>query len=118
FMLMPFMSVFMVHNIGLPVDKLPLLYVITGAFSIVSGPLIGRASDSLGKFKVFSFGCAVTVVMVVIYTHLHLSPFWVLGMTVGVLQVGFFPRMPPPPPLMPALRPPADRGSYMSISSS
>jgi predicted MFS family arabinose efflux permease len=118
FMLMPFMSVFMVHNIGLPVDKLPLLYVITGAFSIVSGPLIGRASDALGKFKVFSFGCVVTIVMVVIYTHLHLSPFWVLVATVVVLQVGIFSRMISASALMSALPKPADRGSYMSISSS
>src|ERR1700691_4204135 len=118
FMLMPFMSVFMVHNIGLPVDKLPLLYVITGAFSIVSGPLIGRASDALGKFKVLSFGCAVTIVMVVIYTHLHLSPFWVLVATVVVLQIGIFSRMISASALMSALPKPADRGSYMSISSS
>ncbi|MDB6082598.1 MAG: transporter, partial [Gammaproteobacteria bacterium] len=46
FMLMPFMSVFMVHNLGLPVEKLPLVYMITGVFSIFSGPLIGRASDA------------------------------------------------------------------------
>lgn len=118
FMLMPFMSVFIVHNIGLPVGQLPLLYLITGAFSIVSGPLIGRASDALGKFKVFAFGCAVTIVMVVIYTHLHFNPLWVLVVTVVLLQVGIFSRMISASALMSALPKPADRGSYMSISSS
>jgi predicted MFS family arabinose efflux permease len=118
FMLMPFATVFIVHNVGLPVDKLPLLYVITGAFSIVSGPLIGRASDAYGKFKVFAFGCAMTVVMVVIYTHLHLSPFWVLVVITVLLQIGIFSRMISASALMSALPKPADRGSYMSISSS
>ena len=118
FMLMPFMSVFIVHNIGLPVGQLPLLYLITGAFSIVSGPLIGRASDALGKFKVFAFGCVVTIVMVVIYTHLHFNPLWVLVVTVVLLQVGIFSRMISASALMSALPKPADRGSYMSISSS
>jgi predicted MFS family arabinose efflux permease len=118
FMLMPFMSVFIVHNVGLPVGQLPLLYLITGAFSIVSGPLIGRASDALGKFKVFAFGCAVTIVMVVIYTHLHFNPLWVLVVTVVLLQVGIFSRMISASALMSALPKPADRGSYMSISSS
>jgi len=118
FMLMPFMSVFMVHNIGLPVDKLPLVYVITGAFSIVSGPLIGRASDALGKFNVFAFGCAVTIVMVVIYTHLHFIPLWVLVLVIVLLQIGIFSRMISASALMSALPKPADRGSYMSISSS
>jgi predicted MFS family arabinose efflux permease len=118
FMLMPFMSVFMVHNIGLPVEKLPLIYMITGAFSIVSGPLIGRASDAFGKFKVFAFGCAVTIVMVVIYTHLGVSPLWLLTVVIVLLQIGIFSRMISSSALMSALPEPSDRGSYMSISSS
>jgi predicted MFS family arabinose efflux permease len=118
FMLMPFMSVFMVHNLGLPIDNLPLVYLITGAFSIVSGPLIGRASDKFGKFKVFSFGAAVTVVMVVIYTHLRPVQLWVLIAVIVLLQVGIFSRMISSSALMSALPKPADRGSYMSISSS
>jgi len=118
FMLMPFMSLFIVHNLGLPLDRLPLVYVITGAFSIVSGPLIGRASDAVGKLKVFAFGCAMTIVMVVIYTHLHASPLWVLVVVMILLQIGIFSRMISASALMSALPNPADRGSYMSISSS
>ena len=118
FMLMPFMSVFMVHNIGLPIDKLPLVYMVTGAFSIVAGPLIGRASDAFGKLQVFAFGCAMTIVMVIIYTHLHITPFWMLVMVMVLLQIGIFSRMISSSALMSALPRPADRGSYMSISSS
>ncbi|HEY4442702.1 MAG TPA: MFS transporter [Steroidobacteraceae bacterium] len=118
FMLMPFMSVFMVHNLGLPIDKLPLVYMVTGAFSILAGPLIGRASDAYGTLRVFGFGCAVTIVMVVIYTHLHSIPLWVLIGVIVLLQVGIFSRMISSSALMSALPRPADRGSYMSISSS
>lgn len=118
FMLMPFMSVFMVHNLGLPIDKLPLVYMVTGAFSILAGPLIGRASDAYGTVRVFGFGCAVTIVMVVIYTHLHSIPLWVLIGVIVLLQVGIFSRMISSSALMSALPRPADRGSYMSISSS
>ena len=118
FMLMPFMSVFMVHNLGLPIGDLPLVYMITGACSIVSGPLIGRASDALGKFKVFSFGCAMTIAMVLIYTHLHSIALWVLVVVMVLLQIGIFSRMISASALMSAIPNPADRGSYMSISSS
>jgi predicted MFS family arabinose efflux permease len=118
FMLMPFMSVFMVNNIDLPIDKLPLVYVITGAFSMVAGPLIGRASDAFGKLKVFAFGCALTIVMVIIYTHLHATPLWMLIAVMVVLQIGIFSRIISSSALMSALPKPADRGSYMSISSS
>jgi predicted MFS family arabinose efflux permease len=118
FMLMPFMSAFMVHNVGVPVVRLPLIYVLVGLFSAVAGPLIGRASDRLGKFNVFFFGCVVTVVMVVIFTHLAITPPWLLVTVLVILQIGIFSRMISASALMSALPAPADRGAYMSISSS
>jgi predicted MFS family arabinose efflux permease len=118
FMLMPFISVFTVHNLGLSLEQLPLVYMITGAVSIVAGPMIGRASDALGKFKVFAFGCALTIFMVLIYTHLHTTPLWMLCIVMVLLQIGIFSRIISSSALLSALPQPADRGSYMSISSS
>ncbi|HEY3849462.1 MAG TPA: MFS transporter [Steroidobacteraceae bacterium] len=118
FMLMPFTSVFVVNNVGLPIEKLPLVYMITGGVSIVTGPLIGRASDALGKFRVFAFGCAVTIVMVVIYTHLSKVGLATLVLVMVLLQVGIFSRMISASALTSALPAPGDRGSFMSISSS
>jgi hypothetical protein len=35
---------------------------------------VGRASDAFGKFPTFAFGSAMSIVMVLIYTHLgHVS---------------------------------------------
>ena len=118
FMLMPFVSAFNVNNLGLPLEKLPLLYVLVGAFSVVAGPLIGRASDSLGKINIFLFGSTMTIVMVLIYTHLGLSPLWILVTVMTLLQIGVLSRMISSSALMSALPEPMDRGSYMSISSS
>src|ERR1700729_3625596 len=44
FMLMPFGSAFSVHNLGIPLTKLPMIYMATGLASIFTGPLIGRIS--------------------------------------------------------------------------
>ena len=118
FMLMPFMSVFMVHNLGLPITRLPLVYMLTGSCSIVSGLLIGRASDKFGKFRVFAYGCTMTIIMVTIYTHLHAIPLWELVVVMVLLQSGILSRIIASSALMSALPKPADRGSYMSISSS
>lgn len=118
FMLMPFVSAFNVYNIGISLSRLPLLYFITGLFSAACGPLIGRASDSIGKFRVFAAGCAITIVMVLIYTHLGVTPLWALILISIVLNVGIFSRMIASQALISAVPAPADRGSYMSISSS
>jgi predicted MFS family arabinose efflux permease len=64
FMLMPFGSAFIVHNLGIDIVHLPTVYLISGLFSIFTGPLVGRASDTFGKFPTFVFGSAVSVVMV------------------------------------------------------
>jgi predicted MFS family arabinose efflux permease len=118
FMLMPFISLFSVNNIGISLEQLPLVYMITGVFSIVAGPLLGRASDAYGKINVFTFGCVLTVVMVLIYTHMHTSPLWMLCAVMVLLQIGIFSRMISASALVSALPAPADRGAYMSISSS
>src|SRR5258705_6365248 len=56
FMLMPFGSAFSTNNLGLTLGQLPMVYLIVGVFSIATGPLIGKLSDQVGKFKVFVWG--------------------------------------------------------------
>lgn len=118
FMLMPFTSAFVVHNVALPIERLPLLYVVTGAFAAVTGPLIGRATDAFGGLKVFGFGCAMTILMVLIYTHLGPTPLWQLVAVSALLQTGIFSRIISSSTVLSAVPAPGDRGSYMSVSSS
>jgi predicted MFS family arabinose efflux permease len=118
FMLMPFSSAFFVHNLGVSFNQLPLAYLISGICTIFVGPLVGRASDYFGKFKVFCFGVAVTIVMVTIYTHLGVTPFPVVVLVNVLLFAGIFSRMIPSQAMMTAIPAPENRGSFMSINSS
>src|SRR5579864_6169687 len=70
YMLMPFGSAYTVHNLAIGFDHLPTIYLVSGLFSVLIGPLVGRASDSFGKFPTFVFGTAVSIVMVLVYTNL------------------------------------------------
>lgn len=118
FMLMPFGSAFTVHNLGIEIGKLPLIYLITGLCAIVTGPLVGRASDKIGKFKVFTFGSVVSVILVVIYTNMEVSPLWMVAAVNAILFVGIFSRMIPSQAMMSAVPTAASRGAFMAISSS
>lgn len=118
FMIMPFSSAFLVQNVRINVGDLPLVYLVTGLFSIVIGPLVGRLADSVGKYRVFVGGSILSAIMVVIYTNLGVSPLaWVITVNV-VLFIGIFSRMIPSQALMSAIPAPASRGSFMSVSSS
>ena len=118
FMLMPFGSAYTVHNLGIDIVHLPTIYLVSGLFSIFTGPLVGRASDAFGKFPTFAFGSAVSVVMVLIYTHLG-SGLLTTAIVVNVLMfVGIFSRMIPSQALISAIPEPSQRGSFSAVSSS
>ncbi|MGO9834032.1 MAG: MFS transporter [Polyangiaceae bacterium] len=118
FMLMPFGSAFSVHNLGIPLKKLPLLYMGTGIASIAAGPLLGRLSDRVGKYATFVGGSAVALVVVVYYTHLGVTPLSVAIALNIVLFVAITARMISAQALASAIPEARDRGAYMSISSS
>ena len=42
-MLMPFGSAFTVNNVGIPIEKLTLIYLFTGLCAMIAGPLVGQA---------------------------------------------------------------------------
>ncbi len=118
FMLMPFGSAFSVHNLGVSLDKLPLVYMVTGFCAVFTGPLVGRASDSFGKFNTFLFGTILSIVMVITYTHLGTTPLPMVIAVNAIMFVGIFSRMIPSQALMSAIPTPTSRGSFMSISAS
>jgi predicted MFS family arabinose efflux permease len=60
YMIMPFLSTFIVNNIGIPLRDLPTIYLVTGLCTVFTGPLVGKASDRFGKFRTFLFGTVVT----------------------------------------------------------
>lgn len=118
FMLMPFGSAFSVHNLGVELEKLPLVYMITGLCAIFAGPLIGKLSDTFGKFKIFTFGTLVTIVTVVIYTHLGVTALPMVILINSIMFVGISSRMISSQALMSAIPTMDSRGAFMSVSAS
>lgn len=118
FMIMPFGSAFTVNNLGISIDKLPMLYLITGIAAIFTGPLVGKASDTFGKSKTFLFGTIVTIIMVYIYTNLQTTPLWEAIVVNSILFIGIFSRMIPAQAFMSSIPDPASRGSFMAVSTS
>lgn len=118
FMLMPFSSAFTVNNLGISLASLPTVYLVTGLATIFVGPLVGRAADALGKLRVFFMGTALTIVMVLIYTHLGPTSLPVVIAVNVVLFVGIFSRMIPFQALMTQVPAQNQRGSFNSINAS
>jgi predicted MFS family arabinose efflux permease len=118
FMLMPFGSAFTVHNLGIDIVHLPTIYLVSGLFTIFIGPLVGRASDAFGKYPTFMFGSAMSVVMVLIYTHLGQVSLTTAIIVNVLMFVGIFSRMIPSQALISAIPDPSQRGSFSAVSAS
>jgi predicted MFS family arabinose efflux permease len=118
YMLMPFGSAYTVNNLGIGIVHLPTIYLVSGLFSIFIGPLVGRASDTFGKYPTFAFGSTVSIIMVLIYTHLPQVSL-TTAIAVNVLMfVGIFSRMIPSQALISAIPEPSQRGSFSAVSAS
>jgi predicted MFS family arabinose efflux permease len=118
YMLMPFGSAYTVHNLGIDIVHLPTIYLISGLSSIVFGPLVGRASDAFGKFPIFAFGSAMSIVMVLIYTHLGQVSLTVVILVNVVMFIGIFSRMISSQALISEIPEPEQRGSFNAIGVS
>ncbi|HEX4273159.1 MAG TPA: MFS transporter [Rhizomicrobium sp.] len=118
YMLMPFGTAYMVNNLGISFAALPTIYLITGLFTVFVGPLVGKASDSFGKFNTFLFGSTLTIIMVGIWTNLPAAGLITVVVVNVVMFIGIFSRMIPSQALMSAIPEPSKRGAFNSVGAS
>tara|TARA_R110000796_G_scaffold74374_1_gene167131 strand:- start:88567 stop:89841 length:1275 start_codon:yes stop_codon:yes gene_type:complete len=118
FMLMPFGAAFAVNNLGISIDMLPMVYLVTGIFTMVSGPLSGKLSDKYGKFRMFTIGSLLAAGLILLYTNLDVTPLWMVIAINVILFLGITLRMISSQALLTAIPEPKDRGAFMGINSS
>lgn len=118
FMLMPFSSAFLVNNIHIPQTDLTIIFFCTGISSIVIMPLIGKISDKVDKFWLFTIGSLWAAVMVIYYTNMSPVPIWQVIVVNMLLFMGIMSRIIPATILATAIPEMKDRGAFMSINSS
>lgn len=118
FILMPFSSVFLINNVHVSYDHLPLVFLCTGISSLIVMPIIGKLSDKFDRYRIFAFGSCAAALMVMIYTHLPVSPLWLVITINMLLFAAIMSRMSPVMALNTMVPKQEDRGAYMSISSS
>lgn len=118
FMMMPFGAAFARNNLGVTKDQLPILFMVAGCATLVVMPLVGKLSDRIDRFKLFAAGCIWMVIVVLIYTHLSITPLWICIIFNIVMMIGIMSRMVPAGALTTSIPEMKDRGAYMSINGS
>lgn len=117
FAIIPFLSPGLVANAGMTEQQLPLMYMVGGAFTIFTSPLVGRMADKHGKHRIFFWGALLSILPYVAITHLGVMPL------AGILSITAFffvisgGRMIPATAMVSGAASPANRGSFMAIVS-
>lgn len=118
FMLMPFGSAFSVNNLGVLPKDLFKIFLVTGIVSMITGPLIGKASDKFGKYNLFVIGSIWSIIMVIYYCNLSVVPLWVVFVANSLMFLGVTARMISSSALLSGVPDPRDRGTFMSVNAS
>jgi len=118
FMLQPFGSAYLVNNIHISQLQLPMVFFFTGLSVLFIMPIVGKLSDKVSKFWLFTAGSILSIIMIVIYTNLDPIPLWEVVVINMILFMGIMSRMIPATTLNTAIPEMKDRGAYMSITSS
>ncbi|MGN6438696.1 MAG: MFS transporter [Agriterribacter sp.] len=118
FMMMPFGTAFAINNLKITQDDLPMLFMIAGLSSLVIMPLIGKLSDQIDKFTLFTIASVWMMIIVIFYTNLSVTPLWLVIIINILMMMGIMSRMVPSTALTSAVPDMPDRGAFMSINSS
>ena len=118
FTVIPFIAPYNVANVGLAEVDLPIMYFAGGLAMLVSLPLIGRLADRYGKKRVFGIVGILSIVPILITTHLEPVSLSIVVACAVLFFVLVSGRFGPGMALISASAEPRLRGSFMSFNAS
>jgi predicted MFS family arabinose efflux permease len=118
FLVIPFISPSLVANTHYKEENLFYIYLVGGAFTFFTSPLIGRLADHLGKLRMFIIMAIISVIPIFLITHLGASPLWMVLAATTFFMICSSGRMVPATALITSSATPDERGGFMSINSS
>ncbi len=118
FSIIPFIAPSLVGNAGYHQDQIFLIYLVGGALTIFTSPLVGRIADQRGKYPVFVVAALFSLIPIWFITNLSPVPLWVVLGISGMFFIAANGRMIPTQALISSVVTPQQRGGFMSINSS
>ncbi|OZI26302.1 MFS transporter [Bordetella genomosp. 9] len=116
-MIVPFISPFLVGNLGVEPENISLIYMAGGAATFFTSRAVGRLADRYGKRQVFRAAALASLVPALFITHLPQLPLWALILFFPFFLVTANARMIPVQALLTTVPEAHRRGAFMSVNS-
>jgi predicted MFS family arabinose efflux permease len=117
FTVIPYITIYMQTNVGMRADQVPLIYLCGGVATLVSARLLGRLTDSMGKFETFRLLAVAVVVPMVLITLLRPGSLLQVLLVTTLFFVCMSGRMIPGMAMLTSAANPAVRGTFMTLNS-
>ncbi len=118
FTVFPYISAYLVANVGLTEQQLPLIYIAGGGLTLIAAPIIGRLADRYGKLTVYRLIAPLSAIMLVVVTHLPRVSVAVAVSVFGAMMVCNVGRMIAAMAMVTGSVEPSRRGGFLSANSS
>jgi len=118
FTVVPFISPYLVANVGFAEGELAYMYLFGGLATVVTSQIAGKLADKYGKQKVFTFTAIFSIIPILLITNLTPAPHYLILLVTTTFFIGFGARFVPAVSLITSSVAPKLRGSFMSFNSS
>ena len=116
FTVIPYITVYAVNNVGIPLHQIPIIYLVGGSATFISARLIGHWADKHGKVEVYRRVALLAMLPLLALTHVGMLPLWgwlICSTSFFVLISG---RMIPAMAIIASSAQPKLRGTFMSLN--
>lgn len=116
FMVIPYITLYSVNNVGIRQEDIPLIYLAGGCATFFTSRFIGRLADRRGKVRVYRLIALCSMLPLLLQTHLPPIPLWAMVVASTVFFVFVPGRMVPAMAIVTSAVEPRLRGTFLSIS--
>ena len=118
FSIIPFISPYLVANVGFAKDNLELIYLVGGALTLFTAPQVGKLADRRGKYPVFLVFAILSLIPIWLITNIQTNSLPLILTSAGLFFVFSNGRLIPTQAMTSSVVLPQQRGSFMAINTS
>ena len=116
FMVIPYISLYMTSNIGLPETQLPLVYLAGGIATFFTARWFGHWADRPGKAQVYRWVALTSIAPLLVITHAPALPLLGTSHRAVMFFVFVSGRMVPGMAVVTSAARPGGRASFMTLN--